>query len=75
MQWEHQPYGPSLWPSVYDEVAYVPLTQAIHALDTSTGKLLQEYEVMGFLSPPPAVSDEVLYVGSVYLYAFSTPQR
>ncbi len=72
--WDYQLYGPTLFgPSVSDGITYLPAFQRIHALDA--GALLQEYHVEGFTTLPPAIANDVLYVGSVHLYAFSTPQR
>ena len=72
--WKYEVEGPTFSPFVSDGVVYLGVPQAIHALDASVGRLLWEYEVEGLFGLPPAVSDGVLYVGSVHLYALALAQ-
>ena len=71
--WEYEVEGSVSSPHVTDGVVYLDVFQAIHALDASTGRLLWEYEVEGWFGFGLAVSDGVLYVGSVLLYALALP--
>ena len=72
--WAYGVEGPAFWPVVSDGVVYLGVTYAMHALDASTGRLLWDYKVEGTVLPSPAVSDGVLYVGSVHLYALVPAQ-